>query len=74
MSKQKLFIEWMAEEYDCGVPNEGLLWTCKAYLQGLMDGMPESANRSNLHQCMSVITSAEVAFRTLRQHQIPGPK
>ncbi len=65
-----LFIDWFAEQYECGMPDEFLYAVCEAYLQGLIDAMPEGANTANLHQCLSVMRSSGVMRRVLKQYGV----
>jgi hypothetical protein len=68
--EQPKFLDWFAEQYDCGIPNDYLYSVCEAYLQGLLDGMPSDANKANLNQCLSVLRSAGVMQRVLKQYDV----
>lgn len=68
--EQQLFVEWFAEQYDCGVPDQDTLRVCRAYLQGMLDRCGPEDNRANLIQCISSLSSAETMVRVLRQYQV----
>lgn len=69
----QMFLTWFAEQYDCGVPDQDIFYVCEAYLQGLLDGLPEHANKANLNQCLSVMRSAGVMQHVLRQYRVTMP-
>lgn len=70
LTKYPLFLDWVSEQYDCGVPHEYMYSICDAYLQGLLDGMPSDVNKANLNQCLSVLKSASVIQRVLKQYDV----
>jgi len=69
-SPEKLFTQWFAEQYECGLPNQHMFSVCEAYLQGLLDACGIDSNRSNLIQCISTLRSAGVMVRVLNQYQV----
>lgn len=69
-SKEQLFLQWFAEQYEVGVPEPFVFAATIAYLQGMLDAKGPEDNRANLNQCISTLRSAEVMTRVLKQYQV----
>lgn len=66
-----LFLKWMAEQFECGVPDPAAVSQSLAYLEGLRAADPERFVYLSL--AASQLRSFEVMLRQLKQYDVRMP-
>lgn len=66
-----LFLNWMADQFDCGVPDPSVVSQCLAYVEGLRAADPERF--TYLPMVVGQLRSFEVMLRQLKQYEVRMP-
>ncbi len=66
-----LFTQWMAEQFDCGLPDVSMVSQSLAYIEGLKAGDPERF--IYLSMVAAHLRQFEIALRQLKQMNVRMP-